>query len=229
MSLRAWLRTAAPRVLIAGVAAVAAPRTALGCDPAVGPRVIVYLFDYGGAESAEARDKHSQFQKVMHQKARTWGQELGRLGVQAAYLEDLKVKLAGRDEPDDFRQFWSVTQALELMSGIVDGAAGQYTVTSELFIGDLRGTLDSDSLIVGMPITPSQFGNIVDSHSIVTFYALALDAERRRCDPAVSVALLSALEEKIADLRRRGGPLDPGVDRIGRAARAKLDELLRPR
>jgi hypothetical protein len=41
----------------------------------------------------------------------------------------------------------------------------------------------------------------------------------------VAVALLNSLDEKVADLRRRGGPLDPGVEQVARAARAKLDEL----
>jgi hypothetical protein len=67
----------------------------------------------------------------------------------------------------------------------------------------------------------------MDSHSIVTFYALAVDAERRHCDRAVAIALLNSLNEKVSDLKRRGGPLDPGVELVATAARARLDELAR--
>jgi hypothetical protein len=222
------------RAAFAALAVCVAMRAAAGCDPAVdplGPRAKVFLFDYGGAESPVARDRHSQFQAAMLDKAERWGEELSQLGVGADYLEQLQVVRAGRDtlagNPALVRKYWSDSHALQLMSGIVDASDGQFEVRSRLFIGDLRGSLPTSSLLVGMPITASQFGNVMDSHSIVTFYALAIDAERRRCDRAVTIALLNALDEKVADLKRRGGPLDPGVEQVALAARARLDELAR--
>lgn len=213
---------------------LAASPAAPACDPAIdplGPRAKVYLFDYGGAESADARDRHSQFQAAMLDKAERWGEELSRLGVGADYLEQLQVIKSGKDalagKPALVGRYWRDSHALQLMSGIVDGESGQYSVRSRMYLGELRGGLESPSLIVGMPIAASQFGNVMDSHSIVTFYALAVDAERRRCDPAVAIALLNSLNEKVSDLKRRGGPLDPGVELIATAARARLDELVR--
>jgi hypothetical protein len=222
------------RVRVAIVLLLAPAPAAMACDAAVdplGPRATVYLFDYGGAESADARDRHSQFQAAMLDKAERWGEELSRLGVGADYLEQLQVIKAGKDalagKPALVGKYWRDSHALQLMSGIVDGASGQYSVRSRMYLGDLRGALESSSLIVGMPIAASQFGNVMDSHSIVTFYALAVDAERRRCDRAVAIALLNSLNEKVSDLRRRGGPLDPGVELLATAARTRLDELLR--
>lgn len=207
---------------------------AFGCDPAIdplGPRAKVYLFDYGGAESQDARNRLSQFQSAMLDRAERWAEELSRLGVGADYLRQLQVIKAGPDtlagSPTQVRDYWTRSHALQLMSGIVDGAHGQFSVRSRMFIGDLRGSLDSSSLVVGMPIVASQFGNIMDSHSVVTYYALALDALRRRCDRAVAIALLNSVDEKVTDLRRRGGPLDPGVEQVASAAKAKLDELTR--
>jgi hypothetical protein len=219
--------------VVAAVLLTAAP-AALACDPAIdplGPRAKVYLFDYGGAESDDARDRHSQFQAAMLDKAERWGEELSRLGVDADYLEQLQVIKAGKDalagKPALVGRYWKDSHALQLMSGIVDGASGQYSVRSRMYLGELRGGLESSSLLVGMPITASQFGNVMDSHSIVTFYALAVDAERRHCDRAVAIALLNSLNEKVSDLKRRGGPLDPGVELVATAARARLDELAR--
>lgn len=224
-------RRAAP---VAVVVMLAAAPAALACDPAIdplGPRAKVYLFDYGGAESADARDRHSQFQAAMLDKAERWGEELSRLGVGADYLEQLQVIKAGKDalagKPALVGRYWKDSHALQLMSGIVDGSSGQYSVRSRMYLGELRGGLESSSLIVAMPITASQFGNVMDSHSIVTFYALAVDAERRHCDRAVAIALLNSLNEKVSDLRRRGGALDPGVELVATAARARLDELVR--
>ena len=220
--------------LLATLVLLAAAPAALACDPAIdplGPRAKVYLFDYGGAESADARDRHSQFQAAMLDKAERWGEELSRLGVGSDYLEQLEVIKAGKDtlagKPALVSNYWTKSHALQLMSGIVDGASGQYSVRSRLYLGGLRGALDSPSLIVGMPIAASQFGNVMDSHSIVTFYALAVDAERRHCDRAVAIALLNSLNEKVTDLKRRGGSLDPSVELVAAAARARLDELAR--
>lgn len=236
MSVRPAATARAVRRTLAAVAMLLqlATPTALACDAAIdplGPRAKVYLFEYGGAESAEARDRHSQFQAAMLDKAERWGEELSRLGVGADYLEQLQVIKAGKDtlagKPALVGRYWRDSHALQLMSGMVDGTAGQYSVRSRLYLGELRGALESSSLIVGMPIAPNQFGNVMDSHSIVTFYALALDAERRRCDRAVAIALLNSLNEKVSDLERRGGPLDPSVELVAAAARARLDELAR--
>jgi hypothetical protein len=233
-SRRAW--TSCTHALIGAIAFATGSPSALGCDPAVdplGPRAKVYLFDYGGAESPDARNRFSQFQSAMLDRAERWAEELSLLGVGADYLRELQVIKAGPDtlagSPAQVRDYWTRSHALQLMSGIVDGADGQFSVRSRMFIGDLRGSLDSSSLVVGMPIVASQFGNIMDSHSVVTYYALALDAIRRRCDRAVAIALLNSVDEKVTDLRRRGGPLDPGVEQVARAAKAKIDELTRTR
>ena len=217
---------------VAVLALVLVAEAAFGCDPAVdplGPRARVYLFDYGGAESPDARDRQSQFQSAMLDRAERWAEELSRLGIDTDYLEKLEVVKVGPDtlagKPARIHEYWSRSHALQLMSGIVESAGGRFNVRSRLYIGDLRGTLDTSSLVVGMPIVASQFGNVMDSHSIVTFYALALDAERRRCDRAIAIALLNSLDEKVTDLRRRGGPIDPSVEQVARAAKAKLDEL----
>jgi hypothetical protein len=227
------LRPARARAaLVALVVLLGTAPAAPACDPQVdslGPRAKVYLFDYAGAEEGEARNRHSQFQAAMLDKAERWSEELSTLGVGTDYLGQLQVIRAGRDSlagrPDQVRKFWSDSHALQLLSGIVDSDASGYSVRSRIFLGELRGGLASSSIVVGMPVVASQFGNVLDSHSIVTYYALAIDARRRRCDPAVAIALLNSLAEKVADLRRRNAPMDPALESLARVAEATLDEL----
>lgn len=219
-------------VAVVALAALPAVSHAQGCDPRVdslGPRAKIYLFDYAGAEDGEARNRHSQFQAAMLDKAELWSEELSRLGVGTEYLRELQVIRRGPDllsgRPEQIRKYWADSHALQLLRGTVDSDASGYSVLSRVYLGDLRGGLASPSLVVGMPIVASQFGNVLDSHSIVTYYALAVDAQRRRCDPAVAIALLNSLCEKVADLRRRSPRLDPALETLARAAEEALDEL----
>ena len=207
------------------------PAQVSACD-SVDPRDTVFMFNYGGADVGEARNQHSQFQSAIHDKARQWVDELKRLSAGLDYLDGFHVEKPGEDtlagNPARTRQFFAGTRALELLSGVVtkDSGRDSYSVRSRIFVGELRGSLGEESVVVSMPISAAQFGSMMDSHSVVTFYALAMDARRRKCDRAVSIALLSALMEKVRDLGRHG-PLDPDLKLVQEAADRELKALTR--
>lgn len=204
---------------------------ALACDPqAAGgaPRRTIVLFDYSGAEQGEAKNQYSLFKGALRDKMAVWFEELADLRRGAPFLDDLKLHPQGGSSlpdtlagPRDVEEYWRRNQALELLRGGVLPRNGSFSVQSRIYLGELKGGLASTSVSVGLPIVSSEFANASDSHSLVTYYALAMEAKRLHCPPGVVVGLLGKAREKATDLvRRKMG--DPEIERIGHAIDAEL-------
>jgi hypothetical protein len=225
-SRRPLLRAAGTSLLVFALGLLSLP--AFACDsPAASARQTIVLFDYSGAEQGEARNQYSLFKGALRDKITVWFDELADLRPAAPFLGDLGLHprsgplpdtLAG---PSDLEEYWRRNQALELLRGGVVPGNGNFSVRSRIYLGELSGELGSTSVSVSLPISGNEFANANDSHSLVTYYALAMEAKRLQCAPGVVVGLLGKAREKAADLERRNMG-DPEIQRIGRAIEAEL-------
>ena len=222
--LRPLLRAAGSPLLACVLGLLWLPASA--CDPqaAASARQTIVLFDYSGAEQGEAQNQYSSFKGALRDKATVWVDELADLSEVAPFLGDLGL---GGPFPDtltrtsDVKEYWRRNQALELLRGSIFPVDGSFSVMSRIYLGELSGGLGSTSVLVSLPISPNEFGNANDSHSLVTYYALAMEAKRLQCSPGVVVGLLSRAREKAADLDRRDIG-DPEIERVRQAIEAEL-------
>lgn len=222
--LRPLLPAAAGPLLVCLLGLLSLPASACDSQAAAGARQTIVLFDYSGAEQGEAQNQYSRFKGVLRDKTIVWGDELADLSEAAPFLGDLGLGGPFPDtltRPSDVKEYWRRNQALELLRGSVFPVDDSFSVTSRIYLGELSGGLGSTSVSVSLPISPDEFGNANDSHSLVTYYALAMEAKRLQCAPGVVVGLLGKAREKAADLDRRNMG-DPEIQRIRQAVEAEL-------
>jgi hypothetical protein len=197
-------------------------------DP-LGPRFRIQFFDYGGAEAGDASNQNSLFRAVMKDKVISWADELRNVASGHDSLPELALIPAGVDNltsPTAIRNYWTQTHSLELLKGALGLDQGVYKVSSRIYLGELGAPLQRESIAVDMPIKASEFGKTMDAHSIVTYFALAMDLNRRHCDDALVVGVLSRVQEKFADLKR-SGPIDQSLVPIEQATKRVIDEIAR--
>jgi hypothetical protein len=210
-----------------------------GITASVQPRLTIPVFRYAGSEDDEARSHFSRFQAVLGVKLETLIGEVqqadsGESGVDPGvgpspqrldYLRDLGLYVPQDGPITDTlntlakrETYWRKQNALQLLRG--EMWPGQpYFVDSRIFIGDLRGSFPSPEVHVRMPVRPELVPSTNDSHSLVTYYALAMDARRLRCDPAIIRSFLSRAWSVLQDLKRRPDGLLGDV--------AKLEPLIK--
>jgi hypothetical protein len=125
----------------------------------------------------------------------------------ARYLERLTVSPITAANPpnrNDIKSLWQSESALEVMNGLIEERPDGYWVTSKIFIGDLGHVgsyFGSEEVTVHLRVSGEEYNSIVDSHSLVTLFALAMDAMRLRMPPNYTISLLAEAENVFSKLR----------------------------
>jgi hypothetical protein len=188
----------------------------------VPPRLIVPLFQYLPTDPAST-SQFELFRSVLSTKLSALADEasaaLSPSGApQAEFPGRLELYLRkGRpledtlEDPAQRRLYWDKSNSLELLRGRVWlGTSGKpHVVQSDIYIGDLRGAFPRSDVVVKLAIDPDEVSTTNDSHSVVTYFALAMEARRLGCDQAISRNLLARAKSILQDIRRRAGAL-PG-------------------
>lgn len=185
-------------------------------EPSLGqerrPRLDIELFNYHEALTGEERG----IEHIIDVKIKIMVEELKNRGSEFGYLDSLSVVRRTDDVPNnigDLHQYWQGTQALEILSGIVDTDAG--TVISNIYIGDLQGSLKSEMINIQMEIAPDEFRSFRDMHSLLTLYALAVDARARHGNTRELIStFLSEAWSIVQDLLQRPMDLKKNGDQI---------------
>ena len=228
--------------LTTGVCAMAkATAQCPGISASVQPRLSIPLFRYAGSEDGEAKNPFSRFQAVVTVKLATLIGEVqqgisaehktGGAGPNAfalSYLDDLGLYQPKEGPiPDTLNTipkretYWQKQNALQLLRGEL--WPGQpYFVDSHIFIGDLRGGFPAPEVNVRLLVQPEMVPTTNDGHSLVTYYALAMDARRLKCDPAIVRGLLSRAWSVLQDLRHRPGGLSGDLEKLEPLVRSEL-------
>jgi hypothetical protein len=92
---------------------------------------------------------------------------------------------------DGALDYWHQTGSLQLLAGLCTGSSGRETMHSEIFFGDLKGKLPSESFRVDLPVSADEFSNTRDLHTASMLYALAEEARSRRLPQDLIIDYLS--------------------------------------
>jgi hypothetical protein len=211
----------------AGGAARAADPCKLGLDP-LGHRANVSLFQYAGADSGDAKVHFSRFRGILRDKIVVLGEEIGPGRAEFQYLKGLALKPEGTEAYEDTlteskaEHYWDDSRSLLLLRGNIFAENGGYHARSRLYLYGLHGSLPNVSVSMRLPIVDDAFPNTNDTHSLTLYYALAMDAARLECTPAMVIELLSKAEDKVRDLKLRGYG-DPAVVGIETAVERAIE------
>jgi hypothetical protein len=185
---------------------------ALGdCKLTLGPRDIVKVAHYSGAEGDRGGAALSQFMALLKDKYDQWKEDVNKIVPADKFLslhldlDETEVKSGKTIDADDASNIlMKVPKTLEVLWGLIFiEANGQPTVPevrSSIYFGELGGK--RTKVTVPLQISPNELGLASDSHSLVTYYALALEALRLGCPVHVAAGLLSQAKEKAADLAK---------------------------
>jgi hypothetical protein len=212
------------RRLLTTILGVFAGAAALIWAPAYGAQVdephliSIPMYRYPGT-TVNAPQLFAFFEEILADKLRMLTTRFE--GVpEGQYLEHLSVSEVVDSAPPstaEIRRHWLNESALEVMHGIIVQRPDGYWVISHIFIGEL-GNIDnhlgSEDLMVELRISEDEYASIADGHSLVTLFALAMDAKRLKMPPFLVLRLLSAADDVFADIMRHARPnqrLDPDV------------------
>jgi len=99
-------------------------------------------------------------------------------------------------------------------------------VKSNFHLGALKEYFPYDVVKITLPVSSGEFGNTQDSHSLVILYALAMDAKRQGFNKSHIARFLTAANNKLADIKRRGGALGDDLAELEKALHKTTAELL---
>lgn len=215
------------------------PAAAQVCPPSgaiVQPRLIIPLFRYEPAADSVARSQFDLFRSVIGTKLSTLAEEAKAGGLHSnaqtsSFPGGLTLYLRSGQPLDDTlqdstqrRQYWKQSNSLELLRGRVWlGAPGNpHFVQSDIYIGELRGAFPRPEVTVKLAVDPDEVSTTNDTHSVVTYFALAMEAKRLGCDPAVSRRFLARAASILRDIQRRAGTLSRDLAELETAVLQEL-------
>lgn len=187
-----------------------------------GPRAKIHMFKYYGAEAGE--QQVGVFKNVLKTKIITMIEELTNVGQNFDYLNDLKFLPIEKDLPSSPREiskFWEESHSLQLLSGTIHSKDNVVTVNSSVYLGDLKGSLSKRLIEIEMSISPNHFRSNHDSHSLMTLYALAMDAKRLNLPSEMVALYLGKAHAIVQDLNAEL----PEVKSLKDAVEKALEEL----
>ena len=197
------------------------------------PKSEVVIFQYAGVvEGSVSSEKFGSFRGILEDKISSLKREVLQGNTQGFdYLEDVRVNFR---KQDNFTTIEGVNQWMKneasvlclLRGTIISDDNVTYMVKSNIHLGELKGKYRHDVLRITLPINSKEFGNTRDSHSVVILYALAMDAKRLGYDKSHIARFLNAANNKLADIKRRGGLTSDDLADLETAIRADSSELL---
>jgi hypothetical protein len=178
------------RVLILGLVMVLSA-LAMTTTPSLaqsGARINVLIYRYGGASQSQAHEvAFERFIDMVQDRLLSLSGELSGLGGNLAYLHDLQRSVVTQNgQPiefngslSDLKKHWSQGQTLAVLTGQIGEHAQKFRVRSRIFLGDLKGALPREDIVVDLEFDINDFEPASDTHAVAAIYALAMDARRR--------------------------------------------------
>lgn len=191
----------------------------------------VVIYQYDGVAAGVTSEKFGMFRGILQRKLLQLGREIP---AEFQHLEQLKKpypKYYDRRStmsPDGI-QLWLKNQAsvLCLLTGtIVSEDDENYLVLSNFYLGELKAHLPYDPLSIPLSIKLTEFSNIQDSHSLVIFYALAMEAKRLGLDKSLVAHFLAMAKNTLADIEGRSNTLYADLKLLQQAIEQAENDLL---
>lgn len=163
-------------------------------------RLNILIYSYGGASQSPAYEAAFQhFLDMVQDRLLTLSGELSQLGGDLAYLRDLKrSRVTRQGHPIEFngsladlRTEWTQGQTLAVLTGQIREQVSKFRVRSRIFLGDLKGALPREDMVVDLAFDINDFEPASDTHAVAAIYALAMDAKRRSLPADAILRLLN--------------------------------------
>lgn len=169
------------------------------------PKIEVALFKYKGASGSISGEKFEMFQGIIKDKIHSYRRDIMQWNSDSlSHLKGFRVTLHEKDTftTNSGINDWMTNQAiLCLLRGtIVSDDNKTYQVKSDIHLGELKGFLSDDIVSISLPVSIAEHENTQDSHSLVIFYALAMDAKRMGYDESY-MRLLEKAKDILANIK----------------------------
>jgi hypothetical protein len=176
------------------------------------PRMRVKVIHYSGAEDAKAKSALTSLFYILREKFEFWKADIKSLASEAPFLAqfDLSVdqaEVAGSEapRPEQVSSYWIThPDILQIVYGsLFSQSPGGYVAESTIYLGSLVSP-DRETIIhVTLPIDASEAAKIIDTHSLIAYYALGLEAYQLGCPSGVFTHLLDHANQTAATLLGR--------------------------
>lgn len=193
---------------------IAAVRDSYGCL-----RVRVSLFRYAPCEP-----HFEQFAAVISSKIIALPSRFTSKGAQYAYVK--RLYLAKEEKPFDMsradaERYWKETRSLQLLQGMCWPKGGDVYVHSQVFLGDLSGSLVTP-FPIEFKVSPEEFSQTKDIHSVLILYALAQEAHAKGLNTNVVADYLSEALKIVTQIRQDNPSI---LQPVESAIRKKFSDL----
>jgi hypothetical protein len=191
----------------------------------------VVIYQYDGVAEGVTKAKFGMFRGILKNKLTQMSREFPAEFQELENVKQLYPNYQARTtsmSPEGI-QLWlkNQTSVLCLLTGTILSEDGQnYLVVSNFYLGELKEYLPYDPIIIPLPIKISEFSNIRDSHSLVIFYALAMDAKRQGFDKHLIARFLARAKNNLADIAGRSDRLSADLGLLKTAIESAEQELL---
>jgi len=171
------------------------------CAAAPDTRAVVLVAHYAGGKTGESANQLSYFLGALRGNYDMLKEDLKPYTATAPFLKRFSLSLDDAEvmsgQPitiDRASKIWNdAPQTLTIFYGVINGIQGQFTVQSSIYIGDLEPPI----FRMALPLQGLEYGLANDNHSMLIYYALALQAKKLGC-PRDVVAHLSSRTNEIA-------------------------------
>lgn len=183
------------RVVAAGMALGTLFSVVEGTSAQDKPRTTINVVKYGGEDK-----EYNQFLTILKQRAmklvETYGQKEGY-----DYLRDLYIERTG--SPNDFEAFWRDNNSLQVLNSSTKRVNNRLAVSSDIYLFALRGKLPQNSIVLEQMLSTDDFKLTRDTYTMITLYALAMDAKRMNRPSNVIASYLRDAEEIAQDIPKK--------------------------
>src|SRR5258708_2624472 len=196
----AWHRFAATALAAACMVWPITAAQAATCQPGGGKLdTRIALFPYIGDPVA-----FSQFNMVIAKKFRIMSDSLTGRGLPDIGDIDLLPLHGKLDTPQKQANYMSQNPYLSLWQGVIQKPGATAKAVSYIYLCPFKGPLSTAEVTLSLPIIADDGANKLYTHSIVTFYALAMNAIASKCPANVPKAYLDQALASFENLKSRG-------------------------
>ncbi len=200
------MRTIPGLGLLAGLA-WSEPATADCKFPDSAARVVVKIGPYAGGRTGESLNQLSNFLQLLRENYYMLKQDIEPYAAAAPFLQ--KVELSLQDDyvitgdqitAETALKYWrDAPTTLQVFFGAIRRIQETFTIVSSIHLGDTQNPL----YIMTLPLRGDEFASAKDSHTLLIYYALALQAKKLECPSDVVGHLLSRTNEIATTLLNR--------------------------
>jgi len=153
----------------------------------------ITLFNYSG-QCPDLSQAVDTFETLIRSKANSLRRMFSSDDKRFDYLSKLNVVRTGDEfmlNNEAAHTYWEQTGSLQLLAGLCMSSQSGEVMRSQVFFGDLKGKLPSESYLADLPVDPNEFSNTRDLHTVSMLYALAQEARNRQLGQDLVIDYLS--------------------------------------